>query len=811
MPGAIATIPRLRFSDGTSALAGGTVTIYAAGTTTPANTWQDRALTTLNQNPVPLDADGSCVIWLDSALSYKIVVKNAAGAVQWTQDNIEGGDVGDSIELAAPAIQAATDQAQASESAAAESEANAAASEAAAAISEAQAAAIVLGDFLQSGTGAYARTFTSKAREWVSFDDFGGIGDGTLHLLSERYGSLAAAQVAYPFATSLSQSLDWAAMQAAVNTGKRVRIFGSIPQRALHFGSDTLSTPNGTVMWIQGDGGVYVRIVRTKDVPGYLLKPGGSYNIEGVTLYGSDDDSYNTDGVYLLGNNDVGSSGGGTRLHDVAFYFCDIGINFGGNYQHPVGLNYSKVYGQFFRTCGMSIGGRNTDVYSGFNGESAFSFGGSVVLTNANTSGIEYASSVSSDTPSATQDTITWTGTVPRFGFCVLRSADGATDWHVPPNWSRLGYEDLSFVASKTGGETWNYKVVRMTVGVHVHRAKGIAADSLQAENFGVGFYPDGISDFHIGAFYYENSNNSNGVASAVPRPNFAGIWGRSAGRGTIGAMWCEYAGYGVFAADNSRLIVDNIDASDCFWAALGESGATDQFLAYRNANLVGTTPAIYRAPVNGSRDRQYAGLEYANASLLHKLSHDTEAAYELWRGGTRRGRFYCTSGGSFLEADAATIGDGTAETLAVQAAAKAGTIPTLQNTTLTRVALTNSVAGEVVSFTVPENNGGTLTFDWSAVVYTTSSVARQAASGRLTVSYVTVPGGATHAAAVADSIAKALSVGTLSDPTVTCDVTDDLVSVKFAFTSDQTVTSIQFQLVAVSMTGGAATAVTLT
>lgn len=118
MPGAIATIPRLRFSDGTSALAGGTVTVYAAGTTTPANTWQDRALTTLNQNPVPLDADGSCVIWLDSALSYKIVVKNSAGVTQWTQDNIEGGDVGDSIELAAPAIEAATAAAAASATAA---------------------------------------------------------------------------------------------------------------------------------------------------------------------------------------------------------------------------------------------------------------------------------------------------------------------------------------------------------------------------------------------------------------------------------------------------------------------------------------------------------------------------------------------------------------------------------------------------------------------------------------------------------------------------------------------------------------------
>jgi len=44
-------------------------------------------------------------------------------------------------------------------------------------------------------------------------DDFGAIGDGDLHPLHEKYATLAAAQVDYPFATSLSQSIDWAAWQ----------------------------------------------------------------------------------------------------------------------------------------------------------------------------------------------------------------------------------------------------------------------------------------------------------------------------------------------------------------------------------------------------------------------------------------------------------------------------------------------------------------------------------------------------------------------------------------------------------------------
>jgi hypothetical protein len=46
---------------------------------------------------------------------------------------------------------------------------------------------------------------------------YGAVGDGSAHPLSGVYGSLAAAQAVYPFATSLTQQLDWAASQKAIN------------------------------------------------------------------------------------------------------------------------------------------------------------------------------------------------------------------------------------------------------------------------------------------------------------------------------------------------------------------------------------------------------------------------------------------------------------------------------------------------------------------------------------------------------------------------------------------------------------------
>lgn len=137
----------------------------------------------------------------------------------------------------------AVDAAVASATAAAAASAEEAADSAtAAALSADEAEAIVLGDFLQSGTGAQPRTFSAKVRESVSVLDFGAIGDGTLHPLSERYATLGDAQVDYPFVTALTQSIDWAAFQAAHNSlsGSASSVGGTIyvPPGSYHL-SDT--------------------------------------------------------------------------------------------------------------------------------------------------------------------------------------------------------------------------------------------------------------------------------------------------------------------------------------------------------------------------------------------------------------------------------------------------------------------------------------------------------------------------------------------------------------------------------------------
>ncbi|MGC5620419.1 hypothetical protein [Enterococcus faecalis] len=109
--------------------------------------------------------------------------------------------------------------------------------------------------------GAVRRSLGSRLSDTVSVKDFGAIGDGLYHPLSERFGTLSAAQLVYPFVTSLEQSIDWAAIQAALNAAVMAPCH-------LHFEGSTYLTTD-TLIW---KGGAFLRGVpgrtRIKLAPG---------------------------------------------------------------------------------------------------------------------------------------------------------------------------------------------------------------------------------------------------------------------------------------------------------------------------------------------------------------------------------------------------------------------------------------------------------------------------------------------------------------------------------------------------------------
>lgn len=106
-------------------------------------------------------------------------------------------------------------------------------------------------------------TSPSPATTIINPDDYGAIHDGSSHLLSSRYGTLAQAQAAfngaYGFVTSLSQQIDYAAVKAASNVA---------------FGPD-------------GTAGAYITINKDSTTT-IIVDPGATYSVNslvGQTLF----------------------------------------------------------------------------------------------------------------------------------------------------------------------------------------------------------------------------------------------------------------------------------------------------------------------------------------------------------------------------------------------------------------------------------------------------------------------------------------------------------------------------------------------
>jgi hypothetical protein len=110
--------PRFFITGTNRPLAGGLMYTYKAGTTDNATTYSDDAGTP-NTNPIVLDSDGQCDLYLDDSISYRIILKNSAGVTQFDKDNISSNLI-----------------------------------------------------FVQTGTGAVARTMQEKMRESVSIFDY---------------------------------------------------------------------------------------------------------------------------------------------------------------------------------------------------------------------------------------------------------------------------------------------------------------------------------------------------------------------------------------------------------------------------------------------------------------------------------------------------------------------------------------------------------------------------------------------------------------------------------------------------------------
>lgn len=72
--------------------AGGTLSFYASGTSTPLNTYSNQALSIANTNPVVLDSAGRAGSIFLQNLAYKVVLADSSANQIWTEDPVYSSD-----------------------------------------------------------------------------------------------------------------------------------------------------------------------------------------------------------------------------------------------------------------------------------------------------------------------------------------------------------------------------------------------------------------------------------------------------------------------------------------------------------------------------------------------------------------------------------------------------------------------------------------------------------------------------------------------------------------------------------------------
>jgi len=152
----IATPPKLQFFDANgNPLAGGKLYTYAAGTTTPLATYTDYGGGTANANPVILDSRGEANVWFGTS-QYKVKLTTADDVEVYTVDNLNGPDVATLALLAA------------------------------------SSGSSLIG-YINSGTGATARTVQDRLRDYISVKDFGAVGNNVANDVTAIQAAINAA------------------------------------------------------------------------------------------------------------------------------------------------------------------------------------------------------------------------------------------------------------------------------------------------------------------------------------------------------------------------------------------------------------------------------------------------------------------------------------------------------------------------------------------------------------------------------------------------------------------------------------------
>lgn len=205
--------------------------------------------------------------------------------------------------------------------------------------------------------GASHRTQHDKNKDVINVKDFGAVGNGADNPLSSIFTSLSDAQEVYPFVTSLSQTRDFAGIQAAINAAKDINAAVFIPS-GQYITNSTITADYALSMY--GEGGQGLRdvssthgpsqvrgtIIKSKVTTGRTLSIAPAKYCFGLTLR-----DFAIWGVQ-------GQCDSGMYLHNIGWMGILSGINI---QQFPnYGLEIGYIQDTYFNNCSVLQCGNNT-------------------------------------------------------------------------------------------------------------------------------------------------------------------------------------------------------------------------------------------------------------------------------------------------------------------------------------------------------------------------------------------------------------------------------------------------------------------
>lgn len=455
-------------------------------------------------------------------------------------------------------------------------------------------------------------------------------------------------------------------------------------------------------------------------------------------------------------------------VENVNCYGLRYFIRGGGSAEFPLGGTFKHIYCLDNHVGGIYLGTETAPQ----SGQSCFTFD-NVIVTSPNVAPEGYTEFTKST--SGTNDTINIniTEDLEDFGYILMRRTSG-NEWEfvkhlTSPNES---------VSISNGGNSYEYKLIKNTVGIYLKHLKAVNLGAVQCEYVGIGLYLEQCRVVSLSTFYHEDREGN----FALPRPKAYGIYLYSTESFTMDCAWIEGLYHGLYVFGCHYVSVDSITANVSHSIIYSHQLSTIPFL---NVNKIIDKGCQYQISHGNPTYQQYSVKEVDDGNTKHILSGAVSSELELRYRGYKKGQIKATGEGLDIICNSFNVN-----------VEKAKTMSPMMSSTYNKT-LTNNVATPIATF--PILNNVNICFSYS--IRGVWNVNRLYVTGECHVAFMSSDGYKQSVSSTVNN--KIQQNGTIDDPvfTLSIDPDNDLCTLSVLVNSSHDSVSISF--LPVYSTGG--------